>query len=394
MKEFPVTVKRSIELLGIFLIGALLVLGSNIIMPLIMAFFISIVLLPPYRFFRRLKFPNVVAILIPILLMIAVVVLIGWFFSNQVGRLIADFPQIQQNVTQHLNSLSKWINDISHFSTTQQIRFINEQSNKLLTYSAAILGGAAGSLSSAFIFLGLLPIYVFLMLTYKNLLLRFVFMWFPPDHHEKVEEALWESETIIKSYLIGLLIQVSYMTVLLGGLLLLFGIKHALLIGVLFALLNLIPYVGALIGNILGVLLTLSSSQSLTPVLVVLGTIGAVQFLDNNILMPRIVGSKVRINALGAIVGVLIGGATAGISGMFLSLPMIAVMKIIFDRSEMFKPWGVLLGDENPNESPMSNKRLRSKSDAVRVDLEKENAIQPTEKSADKGTQGDSSPIE
>ncbi len=380
MRELPITVRRSVELLGLVLIGLLLVIGSNIIMPLIMAFFISIVLLPPYRFFRKLKFPDALAILVSILIMIIVVGLIAWFFSSQFSKLIRDFPEIQKNVSMHLNSLSKWINKISHFSTTEQINFINEQSNKLLTYAAGILGGAAGSLSSAFIFLGLLPIYVFLFLTYKNLLLRFIFMWFQKEHHRKVEDVLSETENIIKSYLFGLVIQISYMTILLGGILLIFGIKHALLIGIIFALLNLIPYVGALIGNIIGVLLTLSSSTSLTPVLIVLCTIAFVQFLDNNILMPRIVGSKVRINALGAIVGVLIGGAISGISGMFLSMPIIAVMKIIFDRSEMFKPWGVLLGDENPKESPMTNKRLRSRSDNVRKDLSKENDIEVNKK--------------
>lgn len=376
MKDLPVTVKRSVELLGLVLIGYILVIGSNIIMPLIMAFFISIVLLPPYRFFRKLRFPDVLAILVSILLMIIVVGGIAWFFSAQFSRLIQDFPEIQKNVSMHLNSLSKWINKISHFSTTEQIKFINEQSNKLLSYAAGILGGAAGSLSSAFVFLGLLPIYVFLMLTYKNLLLRFIFMWFNKDHHRKVEDVLSESENIIKSYLFGLLIQVSYMTILLGGILLIIGIKHALLIGILFALLNLIPYVGALIGNIIGVLLTLSSSPSLTPVIIVLCVIALVQFLDNNILMPRIVGSKVRINALGAIVGVLIGGAISGISGMFLSMPIIAVVKIIFDRSEMFKPWGVLLGDENPKESPMSNRKLRSRSEEVRKELTEESDIE------------------
>src|SRR5690606_11797801 len=112
--------------------------------------------------------------------------------------------------------------------------------------------------------------------------------------------------------------------------------------------------------------------------------IAFVQFLDNNILMPRIVGSKVRINALGTIVGVLVGGAIAGVSGMFLSLPIIAVMKIVFDRSDMFKPWGVLLGDEIPKESPMKDTRLRMKSDRLRKQLEVENDIIPEDHSNDK----------
>ncbi len=218
------------------------------------------------------------------------------------------------------------------------------------------------------------------MLYYKNLLLRFVFLWFPKDNHPKVEEAMRESEIIIKSYLVGLLIQITYITILLGTILLIFGIKHAILIGAIFAILNLIPYVGALIGNIIGVLLTVSSTQEVFPIFVVLGTIAFVQFLDNNILMPRIVGSKVKINALATIVGVIIAGALAGVSGMFLSLPVIAVMKIIFDRTEQFKQWGVLLGDERPKGSPMRWPILRSKSRGVQKSLERENEVEPTDK--------------
>jgi predicted PurR-regulated permease PerM len=204
-------------------------------------------------------------------------------------------------------------------------------------------------------------------------------MWFPESNHKQVQEVMHESEVIIKSYLIGLLIQISYITFLLGTSLMIIGIKHALLIGVIFAILNLIPYVGALIGNIVGVLLTLSTSQELWPVFAVLITIAVVQFLDNNILMPRIVGSKVKINALASIVGVIVGGALAGIAGMFLSLPLIAVLKIVFDRTHNLKQWGVLFGDEKPKYSPMAFPIFRKNSKAVQKKLEKENKIEPPE---------------
>jgi predicted PurR-regulated permease PerM len=162
--------------------------------------------------------------------------------------------------------------------------------------------------------------------------------------------------------------------------LLIIGIKHALLIAVIFAFLNLIPYIGALIGNVIGVMLTLTSSEEVWPILAVLGTIAFVQFLDNNILMPRIVGSKVKINALAAILGVFLAGTLAGISGMFLSLPIIAILKVTFDRSSIFKHWGVLLGDELPPESPMDVPELRLKADDVKEDLEIKNNIEPTKK--------------
>ena len=129
----------------------------------------------------------------------------------------------------------------------------------------------------------------------------------------------------------------------------LFGIKHAMLIGIIFAVLNLIPYIGALFGNLIGVLLTLSSSPDLGPVITVLLAIAVVQFLDNNILMPGIVGSQIKINALASLAGVFAGGALAGVAGMFLSLPVIAILKIIFDHSEQFKQWGILFGDERRN---------------------------------------------
>lgn len=372
MNEMPITVKRSLELLGLFLIGALIVLGHDIIMPILLAFFLSIVLLPVYRFFKQRKFPDTLAIFLPILGLIVIIAGIIWFFSSQVSSLVADFPQIKANVSKHLASLSTWINDVFDYSTTEQIKLINEQSERMLSAVGNLLGGAAGSLTYIFLFFGLLPIYIFLFLSYKNLLLRFVFMWFNPADHKKVEEGMNETQVIIKSYLIGLLIQITYITVLLGGILMLFGIKHALLIGVIFALLNLIPYIGALIGNLIGVLLTLTSSQELSPIFTVLITIAFVQFLDNNILMPRIVGSKVKINALSAIIGVFIAGALAGISGMFLALPVIAVLKIIFDRTEMFKQWGVLLGDDLPLKNPMSFPRFRIKKNLM--ESEKKNS--------------------
>jgi len=375
MKELPLTVRRSIELAGLYVCGLLIVAGSGIIAPVIMAFLISIVIFPVYSFLIRKRLPESLSIALSLIILMAVVAGIVWFFSSQVSRLIADFPLIKENVTVHLNSLSNWINAKTHFSSERQLAFINDQSKKLLNYAGGILGGAATSLTSVFIFAGLIPIYVFLILFYKNLLLRFIFLWFPQHSYDKVKDGMRETQTIIKSYLVGLLIQITYITVLLGVSLMIIGIKHALLIGVIFAILNLIPYLGALIGNIAGVLLTLTSSQEVWPIYTVLITIAVVQFLDNNILMPRIVGSKVKINALASIVGVIVGGAVAGIAGMFLSLPVIAILKIIFDRSNNLKQWGVLFGDERPKHSPMNFPILGSKSRKVEEIIEKEGNI-------------------
>lgn len=372
MKPLPLTVRRSIELLGLYLLIALFSVANSIVMPLLMAFFISLMLLPVFRFLRKIKIPEIIAIVLAIATAALIIFGILTFFSLQVASLVKDFPQIEKNLNLHWNTLSSWIYRNLNVSADQQIKVLQEQGSKLLNNAGSYLSGAAVSITEMFVFLGLLPIYIFLILFYKNLFLQFVFIWFNKENHTQVESALRKTEVMIKSYLIGLLIQVSYMTVLLGGLLMIIGIKHAMLIAIIFALLNLIPYVGALVGNIIGVLLTLTSSSELWHVFAVLIVIAVVQFLDNNILMPRIVGSKIKINALMSIVAVIVGGTLAGVSGMFLSLPMVAVLKIIFDHTKDFRHWGILLGDERPTLSPMTNPELRMRATVFSGETEEE----------------------
>jgi len=146
--------------------------------------------------------------------------------------------------------------------------------------------------------------------------------------------------------MIGLIIEMGIVAAINSAGFFILGIRYAIFLGVLAAILNMIPYIGMLIASIICMLITLTSSTELTDIFGVLGILTVVQFIDNNIIMPRVVSSKVKINALITILGVLVGGALAGISGMFLSIPAIAILKVIFDRIDNMKPWGMLLGDE------------------------------------------------
>ena len=105
-----------------------------------------------------------------------------------------------------------------------------------------------------------------------------------------------------------------------------------------------------LVANILCMVITLVSSDVIGNVVWVGVILALVQFLDNNFGMPLIVGNKVRINALVTILGVLVGGALCGIPGMFLAIPGLAVLKVIFDKVPELKPWGLLLGDNQTND--------------------------------------------
>jgi predicted PurR-regulated permease PerM len=123
------------------------------------------------------------------------------------------------------------------------------------------------------------------------------------------------------------------------------GVKYALLLGVIAAMLNLIPYLGIFSALVLSVLITFTTNTP-TVVLELAIAMVCVHLVDSNILLPRVVGSKVRINALATILGVVVGSMLWGIPGMFLAVPIVAILKVIFDGVTSLEPWGILLGDD------------------------------------------------
>ncbi|MGB3017745.1 MAG: AI-2E family transporter, partial [Ignavibacteria bacterium] len=130
--------------------------------------------------------------------------------------------------------------------------------------------------------------------------------------------------------------------------LLILGIEYAILLGIIGALLNIIPYIGGVVSTALPMLVAIVTQDSLISPLLVLAVYLFIQFLDNNFIVPLVVASRVKINALVSIVVVLIFGAMFGISGMFIAIPLTAIVKIIFDRIEPMKPYGLLIGIEIP----------------------------------------------
>ena len=155
------------------------------------------------------------------------------------------------------------------------------------------------------------------------------------------------SKQVIKNYMTGLVIEMLIISTCNSILFLIIGIKYAVFLGVLTGILNIMPFIGIYSGMIFTALITLTTAASMTQILWIFIGLVIIHFIDTNFLMPRIVGSKVKINALITILSAIFGGILIGIPGIFLALPTIAILKIIFDRIETMKPWGILLGDES-----------------------------------------------
>ena len=211
-----------------------------------------------------------------------------------------------------------------------------------------LIGTTLMSFTDTLMNLTLIPIYTFLILLYRTHFLLFLSKLFKKENHGKLKDILTNIRLAINSYIVGLIIEMILVSVMTIVGFMLIGVKYAILLGIITGILNLIPYIGILMAGLLSILASLTGSPDLSIIIGVIVITIVVQVIDNNIIVPLIVSSKVEINAFISIIGIIIGGAIAGISGMFLALPILAIMKVIFDRIELMEPWGYLMGDHLP----------------------------------------------
>ena len=361
---------RIIQLLGLVLLGIVVFYGHSILVPIGFSFIFSITLLPAYRFIKRSKLPDSIAILLTLLFAFLILGAIVGVISVQLSNLLSDTNSLEKNISAHLKEISIWIQSKTGYGIKQQSNFFNQQLASLKSSGGAILAGTASSVGTILVWFGLVPVYVFLILYYKNLLLRFIFLSTNPNYHDTAEASIHETESTLKNYFNGLLIEMVIVFTMITVALLLLGVKYAILIAAVFGVLNMIPYVGALIANALAVLITLSTSAHLSHIGTVLIVITVVQFIDNNIIMTYVVSSKVKINGLVTVIAVVIGEALAGIGGMFLAIPLVAVLKVIFDKIDSMKYWGMLFGDDKPTLNPLSFPVMRMRKKNIKKEIE------------------------
>lgn len=342
----PFYQRLSLTLLALVIIAFTIYVGQDILVPLAFAILFSILLLPIADFLERKGIGRVIANIISILLALLFVSGIIYFLSSQISSFLQDLPSIKKHLADHLQTVQSWVGKTFNISRAEQSGLINDATSQLKSSGSGMLGNTVLTLTQSLLLLVLLPVYIFLILYYRDMIRKFLVKVFKDEHEARVMEVLRESRSIVQGYMIGLIIEMGIVATINSLGFIILGIQYAIFLGVLAAILNMIPYIGMLIASIFCVLITLTTSTEIGDIIGVIGILTVVQFLDNNIIMPRVVSSKVKINALITILGVLIGGALAGISGMFLSIPTIAIIKVIFDRVDDLKPWGMLLGDE------------------------------------------------
>lgn len=307
--------------------------------------------------------PKGLAALISVLLAIAVVFVVFYFISTQIISFRNDLPKVAQELYNGIDDLQNWAQQRFHVSAAAMQEYLNTAASEGLAHTTSLVGSTFSTLSSTLIYLVLIPIYTFLLLLYRQMVKNFLVKSFSETHTPVVYAILSKTKAVIKGYIVGLCIEMVIVAAMcfLGFSVL--GINYALLLSVIAAVLNLIPYLGIFTAAILTMLITFATGSG-TMVLGSVAIIAVVHFIDSNLLLPKVVGSKVKINALITLLAVLVGSALWGVPGMFLSIPIVAILKVVFDSVEHLNAWGFILGDEIVVNTPKKILALKKKKPA------------------------------
>jgi len=358
--KIPFYAKVALIFICVFFLVYGMYLSREIMLPLVFALLVAILLNPLVNFLLSKKIEKITSI--SIVVVIATLAVMGaiYLISSQIALLRETFPEVKDKFNALNTQFVRWVSINFKIPETSINSWIKQSENQIMqNFSMGENLAIFGRLMMDGI---LVPIYAFLFLYYKPLLLDFILRLFKIDHHVAVTEVLLSTKKIIQSYLVGLFIELIIVAILNSACLLLLGIDYAVILGVIGAIINIIPYIGGMIGMIFPMIIALITKDSVSYTIYIFIIYTIIQFVDNHYLKPYVVASRVKINALIALIVIFIGEAVWGISGMFLSIPLTAMVKVIFDHIEPLKPWGLLLGNTVPPTPKFAFMRKKQKS--------------------------------
>lgn len=343
-RTYPLWLKGTTILFGLVLVFIVLSYGKFILMPLAFAALLAMLLEPVSRWLEGIKLPRALAIIVSMILVFVVLGGIISLLSMQLVQFTDRLPEANQKIQAISSDLLQFFEAKFNISPNNQLEYLEQGLSTVVNKSGQYVSTALGATTSVFTTLGLLPIFVFFMMYYKNMYRTFLHkMW---DEDDQFVNAIIDGiQSVTQNYIVGMMTVIFLLAILNAIGLWIVGIPHALFFAVFAALLAIIPYIGIIIGSLPAIIFALLFTDSLWNPVGVVAVFAIVQFLEGNFITPNIVGSRVSINPMIALVALLIGGELWGISGMILFVPFVGILKHIFDQVDGLKPLGYLFGD-------------------------------------------------
>ena len=345
MLKYPFYIRLAIILFTVSLILLFMWIGKSLLVPLFFSFLVAILLHPLVIFFEKRGFRRGLASITSLLIFMLLIGGLFYFFSHQVVRLSRDLPSLQEKILEKWQDVQDWISEKYHITNTQQVAYMNKSASGIMNTTVNSVATTFVGIAETLVLTIFFFIFTFFMLQYRRLLMQFVVELFNESHNNRVQVVIGRIRKLINSYVVGLLIEMSVIAILIFTSLMIIGVKYALLISIMAAVLNIIPYLGIYFCMVLAMVITAATSS--TGHVVAVGVVFLVtHFADANIILPHVVGGKMKMNPFITILVVLIGHLVWGIPGMFLFIPLTAILRLISEEVPGMKPWATLIGEE------------------------------------------------
>lgn len=342
-------------LLYIVLTAALLYFGRNLFIPLSFALLISFVLYPICKWLEERNLPRWAAIGICLLLLLVFTGFFVWLLIRQMMRFTREWPGVEAKLIKTWEKLSKYLEYAYDIDTVKQKAWLESMAADAFSQLFGMMQGLVYTSAVGLVLLLLIPIYIALILYYREQLARGLYMLFRQEEQKKIHLILHETITTYYNFIKGMAIVYLVVAVLNSIGLLVLGIPHAIFFGIVASILTFIPYVGITIGAILPMAVAWVTYDNIWYPIGVVIVFAVVQYLEANLIFPWAVSYRLRVNMLFTLLAIVAGGILWGASGMILFIPFLAILKLIADKHEHMQVVSVLLGngkDENVKYKP------------------------------------------
>jgi predicted PurR-regulated permease PerM len=328
---------------AIFFAGVILYFGRILFIPVFYGLFIAMVLYPVCRYLEQKGWPQSLAIMLCLLIVTIFITLLFLLLVLELKAFTQDLPELQTKLAQSVEQLQKWLEEKFDISIAAQAKWIDNAPLALKDNVTQLLQGTLQATLDTLFMLFMIPVYTALFLANRGMFTRFVLQLLGEKYNSQLRIILHKAIHTYHNYVKSMVLVYVIVGILNSIGLLALGVKHALLFGMLAAIMTVIPYIGIVASALLPVSLAWITTGSVWTPLAIIGVFVFVQYLEANVIFPKVVGAQLNVNTWATLVSIIAGGIIWGVSGMILFIPFLAILKITSDYVEAWKPLQTLL---------------------------------------------------
>ncbi len=353
--ELPYYAKLVCILLSMVIIVYGLHTLEGLLIPLVFAILFAVLLFPLVKRLENWQVPRIVAIILCLVLALGVITALFWGISIQISSFAKVIPKFVERGNEYINSIQTFADEKLNIDRQRQLTEIKKYLSGALAEGGTILTTTLLATTSILTNIFLILLFAFFFLLYRDFFRSFFYKVFHDVRRSEIDEIMGKIYDVVKDYLAGLVVVILLIGTLMTVGLLILGVDYAVFFGFFGACLVLIPYFGISLGSLLPAAYTLVTQDNPLKAVGVIGVFLFVQMIEGNFITPYIVGSKVSINPLAAIIVLILWENIWGLPGLILALPMTAILKVIFDSVDALKPYGFVIGEAEKPRPPIKN---------------------------------------